>query len=54
MVVLLAIFASAAAPQEPTFNAESTVVLVPTLVRDAKGNVVYGLETKLRRRSQSR
>jgi VWFA-related protein len=46
MVVLLAIFASAAAPQEPTFNAQSTVVLVPTLVRDAKGNVVYGLQAK--------
>jgi VWFA-related protein len=34
----------AAAPQEPTFNAQSDVVLVPTLVRDAKGNVVYGLQ----------
>src|ERR1700687_533810 len=44
--VLMAIFASAAAPQEPTCNAQSTVVLVPTLVRDAKGNVVYGLQEK--------
>jgi VWFA-related protein len=34
----------AAAPQKPTFNAQSDVVLVPTLVRDAKGNVVYGLQ----------
>lgn len=33
-----------AAPQEPIFNAQSNVVLVPTLVTDAKGNVVYGLQ----------
>jgi VWFA-related protein len=32
-----------AALQESTFNAQSNVVLVPTLVRDAKGNLVYGL-----------
>jgi VWFA-related protein len=38
------LFGPAAAPQEPTFNAQSDVVLVPTLVRDAKGNVVYGLQ----------
>jgi VWFA-related protein len=38
------VFGAAAAPQEPTFNAQSDVVLVPTLVRDAKGNVVYGLQ----------
>ena len=44
--MFLVIFGSAAAPQEPTFNAQSNVVLVPTLVRDAKGNVVYGLQAK--------
>jgi hypothetical protein len=33
-----------AEPQEPAFNAQSNVVLVPTLVRDANGNVVYGLQ----------
>jgi hypothetical protein len=32
LAVFMAIFESAAAPQEPTFNAQSTVVLVPTLV----------------------
>ncbi len=42
--VFMLIFGTAAAPQEPTFNAQSNVVLVPTLVRDAKGNVVYGLQ----------
>jgi VWFA-related protein len=46
VAAFMAIFGSAAAPQEPTFNAQSTVVLVPTLVRDAKGNVVYGLQAK--------
>jgi VWFA-related protein len=46
VAVFMAMFGSPAAPQEPTFNAQSTVVLVPTLVRDAKGNVVYGLQAK--------
>ena len=46
VALFVAIFGSAAAPQEPTFNAQSTVVLVPTLVKDAKGNVVYGLQAK--------
>jgi VWFA-related protein len=44
--VLMLVFGHAAAPQEPTFNAQSNVVLVPTLVRDAKGNVVYGLQAR--------
>src|ERR1700674_1645223 len=34
------------AAQEPTFSSQSTVVLVPTLVRDARGNAVYGLQSK--------
>jgi VWFA-related protein len=46
VTVLIVVFGSVAAPQEPTFNAQSNVVLVPTLVRDAKGNVVYGLQAK--------
>jgi VWFA-related protein len=33
-----------AVSQEPTFNVQSNVVLVPTLVRDPQGNVVYGLQ----------
>jgi VWFA-related protein len=41
--VFMAIVGLGAAPQEPTFNAQSNVVLVPTLIRDARGNVVYGL-----------
>ena len=38
------LFRAAAAPQEPTFNAQSNVVLLPTLVKDSNGNVVYGLQ----------
>ena len=44
--LFLLVFGTAAAPQEPTFNAQANVVVVPTLVRDAKGNVVYGLQAK--------
>ncbi len=33
----------AAAEQEPTFSSQSNLVLVPTMVGDEKGNVVYGL-----------
>lgn len=46
IVILGLVFGPAAAQQEPTFNAQSNVVLVPTLVRDAGGNVVYGLQAK--------
>src|ERR1700733_12909538 len=34
------------AQDEPTFRAESNVVLVPALVRDASGHAVYGLQAK--------
>src|SRR5579862_4903646 len=41
---LLPLFAAVAAAQdEPTFRTQSNVVLVPALVRDKTGNVVYGL-----------
>ncbi len=46
VVVFALVFGPAAAQQEPTFNAQSNVVLVPTLVRDAGGHVVYGLQAK--------
>jgi VWFA-related protein len=46
VVIFLVAFATAGAPQEPTFKAESNVVLVPTLVRDEKGNTVYGLRAE--------
>jgi VWFA-related protein len=46
IAVFMVVVGPAAAPQEPTFSAQSNVVLVPTLVRDANGNVVYGLQAK--------
>lgn len=46
MVMFTLVLGSAAAQQEPTFNAQSNVVRVPTLVRDASDNAVYGLEAK--------
>ena len=46
LIFFMLMFGAAAAPQEPTFSAQSNVVLVPTLVRDASGKVVYGLQAK--------
>jgi len=46
VVIFLVAFATAGVPQEPTFKAESNVVLVPTLVRDEKGNTIYGLRAE--------
>ena len=44
MVCLLCLLAgTAAAQEEPTFRAQSNVVLVPTLVHDKSGEIVYGL-----------
>ena len=44
IAMFIVVCGAAAAPQEPTFNAQSNVVSVPTLVRDANGNPVYGLQ----------
>jgi VWFA-related protein len=33
-------------PQEPTLRSQSNVVLVPTLVKDQQGGIVYGLEAR--------
>ena len=46
LVTFMLVFGPAAVPQEPTFNAQANVVVVPTLVRDANGSVVYGLQAK--------
>ncbi len=46
LALFLLVFGPDAAPQEPTFNAQANVVVVPTLVRDANGSVVYGLQAK--------
>ncbi len=46
VLTLLLVLQSATAQQEPTFSSQTNVVLVPTLVRDKKGNVVYGLHAQ--------
>ena len=42
----LLLAAMALAQEQPTFRTQSNVVLVPALVRDKSGEVVYGLEAK--------
>jgi hypothetical protein len=39
--MFLLAFGPALAQQEQTFSSRSNLVLVPTLVKDAMGNVVY-------------
>ena len=42
--LLLALGPLAAQEQEPTFRTQSNVVLVPALIRDKSGEIVYGLK----------
>jgi VWFA-related protein len=44
--VLFFVLGVSAFVQEPTFRSQINLVLVPTLVRDANGKPVYGLQTK--------
>jgi VWFA-related protein len=44
--ILLALLSGRAIPQETTLRAQSNVVLIPALVKDAQGEVVYGLTAK--------
>lgn len=44
--VLSLAFAIATAAQEPTFRAQSNLVTVPTLIKDERGNPVYGLQAE--------
>jgi len=47
LAVLIFLLAGVALAQEqPTFRTQSNVVLVPALVRDKSGNVIYGLQAK--------
>jgi VWFA-related protein len=45
-LVLLALLLGGAFSQEPTFHSQSNVVVIPALVKSAKGEVVYGLGAK--------
>jgi VWFA-related protein len=46
ILMSLVVFGPATAQQEPTFSSQSNLVLVPTMVRDEKGNIVYGLHAE--------
>jgi hypothetical protein len=46
LFLILILTAPLLAQQEPTFQTQSNVVLVPALVRDQSGEIVYGLQAK--------
>lgn len=46
LLVLIALFAATASSQETTLRSQSNLVLLPTLVKDSQGGVLYGLEAK--------
>jgi VWFA-related protein len=43
---LFALLASSALPQETTLRSRANVVLLPTMVKDQQGGIVYGLQAK--------
>src|ERR1035437_9803520 len=46
LVMLLLRGGAAAGQEEPSFSSQGNLVPVPTLVRDAAGNAVYGLQAQ--------
>ncbi len=44
--LVLALLSGGALPQETTLRSQSNVVLIPTLVKDEGGGIVYGLQVK--------
>lgn len=46
LLTLLALSARSSPAQEATFRSRSNLVLVPTLVKDSHGGIIYGLEAK--------
>jgi len=46
LVMLLLLFGTALGQREPSFRSQGNLVPVPTLVRDAAGNAVYGLRAQ--------
>jgi VWFA-related protein len=45
-VLVLLLFRIVALPQETTLRTQSNVVLIPALVKDLRGGIVYGLQAK--------
>ena len=44
--LLIALFCASASSQETTLRSQTNLVLLPTLVKDSQGQVIYGLEAK--------
>src|ERR1017187_9794830 len=47
-LLIVTLFGSIALPQETTLRSQSNVVLIPALVKDQQGGIVYGLEQPAR------
>ena len=47
-LLVLMLLSSIALPQETTLRSQSNVVLIPALVKDRQGGIVYGLHSYLR------
>jgi VWFA-related protein len=45
-ILVIILLGRAIAQQQPTFSSQSNLVLVPTMVTDNKGNIVYGLHAQ--------
>jgi hypothetical protein len=45
-MTLVLLFRPAAGQREPRFSSQGNLLPVPTLVRDASGNAVYGLHAQ--------
>jgi len=46
ILMSLLVFGPAMGQQEPTFSSQSNLVLLPTMVRDERGNIVHGLHAE--------
>src|ERR1700730_9478488 len=45
-LLFLALLSGSAFPQETTLRSQSNVVLIPALVKDQQGGIVYGLQAR--------
>src|ERR1017187_1151021 len=45
-LLIVTLFGSIALPQETTLRSQSNVVLIPALVKDQQGGIVYGMQAK--------
>src|SRR5215475_14525217 len=45
-IVIITVLTRPAVPQETTLRSQANVVLIPTLVKDQQGGIIYGLKAK--------